>query len=212
MKIINAKVNWNDHYSNDPELVVLVDEIPNRSDIVYNKLEMYGGALYYGEKGGYSSYMYHDPLDEKGYGGAVMEIEVHKVGKETIRGPWSSRCGVVNRAGFGPCLDASMTTDPKAFERGFTLMAGAITREVAEEAVNMMDGIVLEKVVVGKNEFRFVPRKEVPRTTHEFPKLERLILYLVTDMKDVMIDDKLHGIRAHFRKYYGAKGVELLGG
>ena len=51
----------------------------------------------------------------------------------------------MNRNGFGPCMEVSMTDDPEAWERGHTFFAVAMTIEKAKEALAKVQGSCLVK-------------------------------------------------------------------
>ena len=139
MKILNAKVNWMKGYANDPYLEVLVDKIP-RDDLRYEQK----GELFFAEHEGYVSFFaYSGPGD--GYGGSRFDIIMKDGSKKTLIGPWSSRPGVMNNAGFALCTGVSITDDPKVFERGHTFYGGNLTLEKAKEAATIAEVFMVEK-------------------------------------------------------------------
>lgn len=141
-----ARVDWKEGYLNDPKLRVLVDEIPARSEL---RFERHDDGLWYAEKDGYVEYFaWVGPGNEGGYAGSCYEITTADGEQITLRGPWSSRAGAVNKRGFGPCVDVSLTTKPEVFERGFTFQAGSLTLGTAKQAVDLVDDAShLEQVV-----------------------------------------------------------------
>lgn len=130
MNILKARIVKLLDYANEPHIELLISDKPERSDLVYDSKAIDNGmTAYFAESDGYVSFMLHNPWNENGYGGAVFEIFVRDQGPVSVRGPWSSRPDVMNRLGFTPSVDASYTTDPLAWERGFTFTAGHVTAE-----------------------------------------------------------------------------------
>jgi hypothetical protein len=132
MKILKAEVDWMKGWGNHPRLKVLVDRMPDHETLTYEKR----GCLYFAEKEGYVSfYAYDKPGD--GYGGSIFPITLNTGEKVDLIGPWSSRPGVMNSHGFTPCVDVSITDEPKMFEGKGCFCAGHITLELAEKAAEM---------------------------------------------------------------------------
>ena len=142
MKVLNARVRWMQGYANSPTLEILVDRFPTESDYRY---EHKPPAAYYAEaEGSVRFFAYTGPGE--GYGGREFEIRMKGTGRRvTLVGPWSSRAGYMNSIGFGPCVDVSITEDPKAFARGHTFYSGAVTLELAQAAAKIA-GCFLVKV------------------------------------------------------------------
>ncbi|WP_254280657.1 hypothetical protein [Haloarcula marina] len=69
----------------------------------------------------------------------------------TLKGPWSSRAGVVNLAGYGPARDV----------RSNSTGSGAVTVDAAEDAVDQyLDDVKLERVEkFSKDEPDWIPRR-----------------------------------------------------
>jgi len=147
MKVLDARVDWMKGYANDPILEILVDKIPSREELVYRRLIIGEGAIYYAEKGGFVHFLYHNPYNEEGYGGRVFRLNVQygdRIKTEIIKGPWSSRPGVINNY-FPHCVEVRMTDDPRAFEYNFVTQIGTIGLALAQQAVEMA-GACLKKV------------------------------------------------------------------
>lgn len=158
MQVKRARVyRYPKGYLNDPNLIVEVDKIPAHEELRYKAIRVRDeGTLYYAEKDGYVNFMFHDPRREQGYGGRVFEITLENGEKRAIKGPWSSRAGVVNALGLGPCMEVSICEEGDgAFDRyaGNTayssgrgvLRAGALTIELAKKAAELA-GVELECV------------------------------------------------------------------
>ena len=154
MRILKGRVNWADGWANEPRVEVLVDKMPDLADLRYEERE----GLYYGEKDGYVSFYYYvRPGD--GFGGRTFKVRMKDGSERDLKGPWSSRAGAMNRFGFGPCVDVSMTDNPESFERGYTFFSASCTLEVLMEA--------MDKIDIGPGYGFKKPRWAV--TTEEFP-------------------------------------------
>lgn len=138
MKLIDAGIDWREDVSNDPVLELLVDEIPVRSEMRFQHDEERG--LWYGEKDGFVRfYFWSGPENEGGFGGHNFTIQTVDGEEVTLRGPYSSRSSVMNKVGFGPCVGVRITTDPAVLENGHTFQTGAVTLEVAKQAVDSIE-------------------------------------------------------------------------
>ena len=124
-------------WDNSAHLMVLVDKIPEYDELVYTKR----GGHYYAEKDGYVKFHYHsgNPKRQEGYGGAVFHLKLDDGTETDLIGPWSSNSGSMNQQGFGPCLEVSITDEPQCWERGYTFYAGAITVELALQALKVWE-------------------------------------------------------------------------
>ena len=132
MKLLKAEVEWHIGYSNAPDLVLHLDTIPKGDEFEFEQR----GPLYYAEKDGFVRfYAYQKP--GSGFGGREFRIRMKDGEERVLKGPWSSRSGCMNRAGFGPCVDVTFVAD--GF-RGY----GAVTLELAQQAAEMA-GVTLER-------------------------------------------------------------------
>lgn len=138
MKAIDVRVNWNEFYDNSPTLEVFVDEYPkgiwdedpNTNPLRYKYMVTRSGNLFFGELDGYVSFFSGGyPEKSDGYYGRQFPIILESGEKIVLRGPWSSRAGVMNMY-FTPCMDISLTEDPKVWEKGHTFYASACTVEL----------------------------------------------------------------------------------
>jgi hypothetical protein len=149
MKILDMKVHWYENFDNEPELMLLVDKLPDHDDLRYEKK----GPLYFAEKDGYVSFFaYSQPGD--GYGGRVFPIVLTDGTKMDLKGPWSSRAGAMNRAGFVPCLDVIITDDPEVWKKGYTFYAAHVTKKLVDEYIGELlpDVILLESKPYGEDD------------------------------------------------------------
>jgi hypothetical protein len=145
MKINGATIQWNEGFLNHPELLIDVDrDAVNYDHILYENR----GDLYYGESEGLVSFFaYAGPGD--GYGGAKFPIKMKDGSKKTLIGPWSSRAGCMNNAGFGPCLDVVFRFNGNNCNRG----AGAITLRLAQR--------IMKEFIKGAYLIPFMPHREL---------------------------------------------------
>ncbi|RJQ30295.1 hypothetical protein C4565_00490 [Candidatus Parcubacteria bacterium] len=107
MKAINARVEWNLNWANDPRVEILVEGFETgRKDMKY---KTDGNGIYYAEKDGKVSFYYKcGDHQEDGFGGRHFELQMEDGTTKVLKGPWSSRAGCMNRAGFGPCVDVTI--------------------------------------------------------------------------------------------------------
>ena len=173
MKVLDAKVNWNQRWASDPTLKVLVDRLPSRDELVYEQKD----TLYYAHKDGYVSFFHYSKPDD-GYGGRKFELKMKDGSVKILVGPWSSREGVMNAAGFIPCVGCPITDEEKVWEEGLTFYGGSISLLKAIDAARIAKVHLIMKIsgagfskelsgeqslVVGdkknsdNNEFIFVP-------------------------------------------------------
>lgn len=137
MRILDAKIRWNERHGNDPEIMVLVNgNMPMMQERKYVKKN----GLYYSESGGWVSlFSYHGPGD--GYGGRSYRLKMMDGTEEILHGPFSSRPGVANAERMSdlynsrltpqgvphPCGDVLFFTDEESFNRGWTAIHAAFT-------------------------------------------------------------------------------------
>jgi len=93
MKITKPEIDWMEGWANDPKLKFTVDKMPANDEYVYTKK----GNLYFAlHECGLASYFAHSPGNESGYGGREFTLQMADGTAKTIKGPWSSRCSVMN--------------------------------------------------------------------------------------------------------------------
>jgi len=98
MKIKNVKIDLNTSYANSPRIEVYIDELPEVGLFIQKD------RLYFSENDGYVRFL-ADSDNHNGYGGSKFELKMLDGTVKTLRGPWSSRSGVMNAMGFTPCVD-----------------------------------------------------------------------------------------------------------
>lgn len=150
MKALDCKVRWMEGWENDPELEILVDRLPELSELRYECKE----GLYYAELDGYVDFIYkqNPSVPDEGFGGRGRSLTMTDGTVVSFRGGWSSRAGVSNMLGFKECMDVTITDNPEGWDRGHHLYAGSVTHEFAKKAVeDFLPDIWLEKVVKGSS-------------------------------------------------------------
>jgi len=136
MKILDAQVDYREDVGNDPRLEVLVDEIPERSDLRFEQED----GLWVAIENGYVEYFsWSGDGNDGGYSGRSFEITTVDGEQVTLRGPWSSRAGCVNKRRFGPVVDVRLTGDPGVLDRGHTFTSGTLTLSAAKQAIDLTD-------------------------------------------------------------------------
>jgi len=133
MKILDAKIKWMLGWINNPRLYLLVDRVPLLKEYKFK----YKNCLYYAELDGAVRFYYYFKSDE-GFGGRHFNIIMENGQEKTLEGPWSSRAGCANKLGFGPCMDIAFTDEKEVWNRGYTFFTGAITLELAEQALKII--------------------------------------------------------------------------
>lgn len=177
MKPLACKVKYRFKYANLDDLVILVDEFP-QGEYLYNTKDVNNSRLYFSEQDGsvrfYTASLNPDgtPKDDEGFGGREFKLR-HMLGHDMIiRGPWSSRSGVMNQH-FRKSMEVSMTDDPKAYERGYTLYGGKVTVEFAMDSIKLVKNEEIEifPVYRGGKEIIYIPVK-MDNVCHNHWKVE----------------------------------------
>jgi hypothetical protein len=150
MKILDCQVDWREDVGNDPRLEVLVDEIPDRSELRFEHED----GIWCGIKNGFASYFaWSGDGNDGGFSGRCFEITTTDGEQVTLKGPWSSRAGCVNQRSFGPVVDVRLATDPAVLERGYTFRSASLTLSAAKQAIDLADEDAhLERVVKFEDE------------------------------------------------------------
>ncbi len=141
MNILNAQVEWNRGLTNNPRLVVLAEGIPDHDALLFRKRD----GLYFGELNGYVKFYCWSGGQQEGFGGDHRKISLIDGSEVTLMGPWSSRAGVMNGAGFQTCIDVALTGDHEVWRKGRGFSWGAITLAMGKKAA-IMAGVHLARV------------------------------------------------------------------
>lgn len=145
MKLRDAQIDWREDVGNDPRLEVLVDKIPERSELRFKHED----GLWVAIEDGYVEYFaWSGDGNDGGYSGRSFEITTSDGEQVTLKGPWSSRAGCVNKRSYGPVVDVRLATAPSVLEKGYTFKSGTLTLSAAKQAIDLTDTDAhLERVV-----------------------------------------------------------------
>lgn len=158
MEIQDAEVDWKKELGNDPQLILYVDEVLNYTDLEFEGSREQG--FWYGEDDdtGYVEFFAWSGGEQDGFGGRHYEIETVDGEEVTLKGPWSSRAGIANNLGYGPCVKTLYRTHPDQLGG----RSGHLTLERAEEVVDdyVEDNVLFERVEkFDNNEPYYIPTR-----------------------------------------------------
>lgn len=142
MKVLSARVT---EWKRKPEFELQINRLDNHNHMVYEKR----GDLYFAESGGYVHFYAHNPRNESGYGGSKFKLTLTDGSVVELKGPWSSRPGVMNAAGFKPCISVVL------IDASGTKYGGAITVELAKQLLDRYKLPYKLVQVVDDNDIRF---------------------------------------------------------
>lgn len=136
MKALKARVSWMKEYANNPGFEVLVDKIPESTELRYKCIN----RIYYAEKAGYVSFYYYNSPGE-GFGGSHFHITMDDESEMILKGPWSSRSGCANKY-FPHCMEIALIEEESGFDRGYTFYSCAATIEwVTTNVLPLLPGV-----------------------------------------------------------------------
>lgn len=121
---------------------LLLDRIPSREEYRYKTYKSMGNTWYIGLVDGIANFFCYNPRDKQGYGGRIFTGLLEDGSSFSVRGPWSSGPSEINSFSLIPTVvEASATTNPEDFDRGYTLYAiSGVTREIINQAENLLPG------------------------------------------------------------------------
>jgi len=123
------------------DIYLLVDKIPDRLEMRFQQK----GNRWFAEHGGYVRYFGWEPGGNNGgFYGRHFDIITKDETKVTLLGPWSSRSSAMNKEGFTPSLEVSITEDPEVMKRGHTFYAVAVTVELLRPVLEKMGERLVE--------------------------------------------------------------------
>ena len=98
MIIENAEINWREGWANDPSLSITATKVPDNDSYIYKEKRLGGSTIYFAlhKASGLASFFVHSPNNESGFGGHEFTLQMQDGDAKTIKGPWSSRCSVMN--------------------------------------------------------------------------------------------------------------------
>jgi hypothetical protein len=150
-----------EQYANEPNLYLLLKDFLKTGELTYEKR----GDCYFAEKDGYVDF-YHYVGPSDGYGGRHFTITMKDGSEKILEGPWSSRASVMNREGFTPCIEATITESKEVWAKGYTFYASAVTVEVAKQALELLPTVLLRKRVDRNGEINYRIR-EIGKTLEQ---------------------------------------------
>jgi hypothetical protein len=138
VKILKGRVDWLEERGNRPRLELLVDAIPTRDVMRFDERE----NLFFAEHDGFCQFFSWRGIGRSAYdsgpAGNVYDLTMRDGSSRTLKGPWSSNSGAMNEAGFGPCMEVSVTEDPAGYARGHTFQAAAVLVPLLRDYANII--------------------------------------------------------------------------
>lgn len=196
MKVINAKVEWFDRFSNNPTFDLLVDEDPNcwhdrkghkcvkqniynNPDVVWHTEPFADGKTFawYMNQDGFVYFFMHNPSNQNGYGGAVYTI-YDKSGIRKFKGPWSSNSEFAAKFVGESILGGAMTCDPASFKQGYTFTAAYFTLRVAKVAAKLA-GVELIPCLVKASVDDEISSEQSIVVQHGIPNPKQILAYRI---------------------------------
>lgn len=167
MKIVNAYIKWYNQYGNSPEWNIVVEDVPDYKELRYKQK----GSLYFAEKDGLIKFFSWSGPGE-GYGGSVFNITMEDGSDKALKGPWSSRAGCMNHAGFKLCTDAYVREENKT---GLVSVA-ILVEELFEIADKLGIYVIMDvnKVTAGYNGKKDLPGVEILATRDNYKELAKV--------------------------------------
>ena len=152
MQPVSCSVEWYEKYANSARLEIGVDSIPDSNRLRYEQK----GVLYFAELEGYVSfYSYTAPGD--GYAGRAFPITMKDGTEKTLKGPWSSRAGVMSPV-FRPVLDVVLQPEDNPYPN--IRYGGHVALEFALEAIKLCEESIELVVEWEYGEYIFVPQRK----------------------------------------------------
>ena len=229
MRILDARVRWNDKVGNEPELEILVDRIPSMQEFIHQRYILNKGSatLYLGYLGDVAHF-FVSTKDKEGFAGRTFTINVFdddtgEIKQEKVKGPWTSRTGVVNTV----VEDSKHCTEVVAYEGSWNITGTpiAIRASVARRVTEKFADAELRKELKFKGEVYYTPRRKVPYWRYEMPRADRVMLQaaevLNKDAASIFYEEGeeeipndirslLTNIKQYLEKYYGPNWKERL--
>lgn len=131
MKLTDATWNEMEGFTNNPRLEASVSEIPGLEGITFREYEFSGSSnLYVGEHDGRVKFFSHPGDDENagGFGGRSYTLTMEDGSTKVLRGPYSSRAGVVNARTTHDCVKVHQMDGASTLH---------VTKALAERAADM---------------------------------------------------------------------------
>lgn len=136
MRIIKSSINWYLGLRNNPILEIYTDsDIP---EFKYKVKNIEGGILYFAENDGFVSF-FLETSDERGFSGRIFTLQMENGTEKKLKGPWSTRPGVVNNYFEPHCIGCNIS-----FKGHIINTFLCVTIETALEAIKKIEGVKLQ--------------------------------------------------------------------
>lgn len=108
MNVTGGFIDWNGGYDQRPTLHVIISgEIPQLEDFTFKSDN--NKSFWWAEYDGFFTFFAgHPDRPRKGFGGDSYTLNVENGDTVTLKGPFSSRSGIVNAYGHGPCVSVKI--------------------------------------------------------------------------------------------------------
>lgn len=161
MKMIDAFTAQNRHF---PEgYTVIFDRKPVEDFKFYEAKLNSESTLYWGVNSqGFVEFYAHSPFREHGFGGRSFVLNMADGTTKTIKGPWSSRPGIMNNF-FPPCMEVKYR-DKLGREASHHAMVATILKSINKDFLDALDipgnDELVAEAIEERNEltFRLVPK------------------------------------------------------
>ena len=198
IKILYADIEWYENFDNSARLRLLVNQKPCLEVYIFTGIEVgHGSTFYHAEIDGFVSHFWHNPKDERGFGGRSFNLKTHD-GEITIKGPWDSGTSSYEMLVGSSLSDIIVTDSLEVLQRGYTFSHAYIKTEIIVEYLQKY----LSQYTIENGEIK---RKFELR--NRMPRLDRDLLNLMKENKEFKNDNVL---RRHFNKYYTIDWQEFL--
>lgn len=141
VQINSAKIDWMERFSNLPNLVVHVDNLPLREEVAFRQIvHSWDGAVatsrsLWGRVGDFCTFNFWTASDQTGYGGSTFTYKLEDGTSLSLKGPWSSNSLSMNRY-FPTCHEVTLIEDKGEFPNlgyhGWCLLQEPFERIVRE--------------------------------------------------------------------------------
>jgi len=201
--ILYGEIDWYEQYDNDPEFKFLLNYIP-QDELIYTEYKVNHCSLYLGLWDGFVNYFFHNPWNERGYGGRIFSLPVwvdpyqHTFIQKEIRGPWSGNPQTVREMTGYNCMEARVTTDLSTFRRGYTFTrASFLTKKIEDYmSVNMLHTTLENNI----------PKKLASAWVYNLPQIDFHLAFAYYKNEDA---EDNHWIAKYFDKMYSADWREV---
>lgn len=164
MDIRFAQVNWNDDHDNAPMLEIVASDYPEEGDWSYADFQISPGCvLYRAEYNDYVRFLHHMASDQVGFGGRTFDLRLHSGQIIQIKGPWSSRAGVVNRYFVPHCVEVLRYNNHSDMQDRRGGQTGHVTIDAAVKAIRLAR-VHLVRIIDGMDiKYEPVMRSSTPK-------------------------------------------------